>query len=213
MTQNIREEARSLRQDGLSYREISKTLGVAKTTIESWVSDIALTSEQKERLTAKVNSNLNFTGSVKGRKSKKRLDMGEEAWAVLQEKKSKIKLRKSYQKRKLQIQLHNVDYRSNLKRQYIEYKGGKCETCGYNKDCLSAYHFHHEDPTQKEFSISKASHQKRQNNVYAELDKCKLLCSNCHAETHDQIYQRQRRETSAKLKSMIDGSNGPVPER
>lgn len=64
----------------------------------------------------------------------------------------------------------------------VKYKGGKCERCGYDKypDVLE---FHHLDPTLKEASwneIKKWSWSK----VLTELDKCSMLCANCHRETH-----------------------------
>jgi len=63
----------------------------------------------------------------------------------------------------------------------LEY-GGKCSKCGYSK-CLDALDFHHLDPSQKEFSLG----SRRGLNVDAlrkELDKCILVCRNCHAEIH-----------------------------
>lgn len=69
-----------------------------------------------------------------------------------------------------------------LKQKLVEYKGGKCENCGYNK-CIAALEFHHQDPLQKEFTISnkgKYTYEK----LLKEADKCLLLCSNCHQEIH-----------------------------
>ncbi len=60
----------------------------------------------------------------------------------------------------------------------------KCEICGYNK-CRSALHFHHENPKDKEYSVSSFASSKRNREILiAELKKCRLLCSNCHAEVH-----------------------------
>lgn len=62
----------------------------------------------------------------------------------------------------------------------VAYKGGACAACGYSR-CLDALHFHHTDPSLKDFdkfsrfTLAAAS---------AELDKCILLCANCHAEAH-----------------------------
>jgi hypothetical protein len=64
----------------------------------------------------------------------------------------------------------------------IEYKGGKCAICGYNK-CNMALTFHHIDPSTKEFEISGA-HCLSWDRLKAELDKCVMLCHNCHAEFH-----------------------------
>ena len=68
------------------------------------------------------------------------------------------------------------------KRLAVEYKGGKCEVCGYNK-CIAALEFHHQDPLMKEFEIG----QIRSRNIEGikkELDKCQLLCCRCHREAH-----------------------------
>lgn len=75
--------------------------------------------------------------------------------------------------------------RFRLKIKCVEYKGGKCELCGYNKSVKSLC-FHHVDPTQKEFSIS-GNFALSWDRIQKELDKCQLLCHNCHGETHEQI--------------------------
>ena len=73
-------------------------------------------------------------------------------------------------------------YRRNAKLKMIEYKGGKCEVCGYNK-CIAALDFHHIDPLEKDFALgSKISSW---DIVVKELDKCIMVCSNCHREIHN----------------------------
>ena len=67
----------------------------------------------------------------------------------------------------------------------IEYKGGKCEKCGYSR-CMEALEFHHCDPTQKDFSISSKGYTRSWDKVRSELDKCMMLCANCHREFHAQ---------------------------
>ncbi len=69
-----------------------------------------------------------------------------------------------------------------LKEQAVQYKGGKCSVCDYNK-YQGALEFHHLDPNEKDFSIAQARHTTF-DKVKAELDKCVLLCSNCHREVH-----------------------------
>ncbi len=72
-----------------------------------------------------------------------------------------------------------------LKRNKIEavmLKGGKCEVCEYNK-CIDALEFHHTNQDEKDIyfrnmrSWGKARRLK-------ELEKCILVCSNCHREIH-----------------------------
>lgn len=70
-----------------------------------------------------------------------------------------------------------------MKSQMVEYKGGKCQKCGYNK-YQGALEFHHLDPTQKDFTLSHVKKYSFNETIKKELDKCILLCSNCHKETH-----------------------------
>ncbi|KKK68951.1 hypothetical protein LCGC14_2938920 [marine sediment metagenome] len=70
--------------------------------------------------------------------------------------------------------------RRKFRKLAADYKGGKCTKCGYNK-CLDALEFHHRNPTEKEFNIS-SSYCLSWENIKRELDKCDLLCANCHRE-------------------------------
>ena len=81
-----------------------------------------------------------------------------------------------------------TDRRSLMKQKAIEYKGGKCEICGYNK-CNRALAFHHVDPTEKEYSLSRPSIGWEK--MKKELDKCILVCCNCHMEIHDEIEKQK----------------------
>ena len=69
-----------------------------------------------------------------------------------------------------------------LKIQAIQYKGGKCLDCG-TMPHPAAMSFHHRDPSNKDFNISHAR-TKTLDAVRDELDKCDLLCKNCHAIRH-----------------------------
>lgn len=67
-----------------------------------------------------------------------------------------------------------------LKRELVNMLGGKCSKCGYDR-CINALEFHHRDPTQKEFNVSRMTSYSREK-VLAEAQKCDLVCANCHAE-------------------------------
>lgn len=70
-----------------------------------------------------------------------------------------------------------------FKKLCLEYKGNSCVKCGYNK-CAQALHFHHLNPLEKHFHISSQKSYILTDKVKLELDKCILLCANCHAEIH-----------------------------
>tara|TARA_R110000787_G_scaffold9510_1_gene33147 strand:- start:446 stop:994 length:549 start_codon:yes stop_codon:yes gene_type:complete len=71
----------------------------------------------------------------------------------------------------------------DFKQQCVDYKGGECQCCGYN-NCNHALDFHHVDPKTKSFGIAKARRTKVTKKILEELDKCILVCSNCHREIH-----------------------------
>jgi hypothetical protein len=81
---------------------------------------------------------------------------------------------------------YKVERLRKIKQQAVDYKGGKCERCEYDK-YIGALEFHHLDPSQKDFSLSRSNKLVFNELVKNELDKCILLCANCHREEHDRI--------------------------
>lgn len=68
---------------------------------------------------------------------------------------------------------------------FIHEKGGKCEICGYAKN-IAALVFHHTDPSNKTFTIdSRKCSNTNMESLKREVEKCQLLCCNCHAEIHN----------------------------
>jgi transcriptional regulator with XRE-family HTH domain len=70
------------------------------------------------------------------------------------------------------------------KKAAIEYLGGKCIKCGYSQN-LSAIDFHHRDSSEKEALISALLARYGDiDPIKQELDKCVVMCSNCHRALH-----------------------------
>lgn len=86
--------------------------------------------------------------------------------------------------------VYSKKYLISLKEKAVQYKGGGCVKCGYNK-CLRSLDFHHRDPKEKDFTIGENRAGKKIVRVWSklqeELDKCDLLCRNCHGEVHFEI--------------------------
>lgn len=83
--------------------------------------------------------------------------------------------------------------KQTLKRkiQFIKEKGGCCEICGYNRN-ICALTFHHIDESTKLFEINRNSLGSKNIKILKEeLQKCQLLCFNCHMETHNSEYTNQ----------------------
>jgi hypothetical protein len=65
----------------------------------------------------------------------------------------------------------------------IEYLGGQCTDCG-GKFPPYVYDFHHLDPTIKDKTIAQIIGRVWEK-IVPELDKCVLLCANCHKIRHN----------------------------
>lgn len=73
--------------------------------------------------------------------------------------------------------------RRKIRQMLVEYKGGGCHICGYDK-CIDALDLHHKIAALKDFGISSSGLTRSWEKNKAEADKCVLLCANCHREIH-----------------------------
>ena len=75
-------------------------------------------------------------------------------------------------------------HRRQVKATLVEEAGGSCCICGYDR-CAGALHFHHVNPADKLFEVSRFGVTLSIDAARAEATKCVLLCSNCHAEVEN----------------------------
>jgi hypothetical protein len=180
MNKGLKNKMLDLFDNGLNYTQISKQLNCSKGTISHHLSHL-IKERKKEKET--------FIESIKNNLPKDRTELlylyGDKltfrekqyffnTFYKLPDMGSSVdgKVPKEYYQHK----------RYNIKKKLVDYKGGKCEKCGYNKS-LRALQFHHLDPSQKDFTISGVGTLNE--SVIKELNKCILVCANCHSEIHD----------------------------
>jgi transposase len=167
-----------LRKEGKSYDEIKKELNISKSTISYHCKRYGLNSER--RFDIEELKNYCKTHTIKEASEKFNVSI------------STVKKYKdrSYSESKSNSQ-SVIEWRRRVKIRLVEYKGGECELCGYNK-CISSLEFHHRNPKEKDFSVSGKTHsfEKLKN----EVDKCILVCRNCHGEIHYNIEEEKRLE-------------------
>ena len=99
-------------------------------------------------------------------------------------------------KRQLQTQLR----RKHELRRWISSLKVRCAACG--EDHPGCLVFHHVDPSAKELTIAAAANSGwSKKRIAAEIDKCIVLCANCHAKRH------------WRLRLTVGGTTGsPKPE-
>lgn len=84
---------------------------------------------------------------------------------------------------------HKRNNNEVLKEVCMKYLGGKkCQICGVNYLPICCYDFHHNKGA-KEINISKLIQKKRvlDTELKNELDKCIVLCANCHRQVTAKI--------------------------
>lgn len=104
-----------------------------------------------------------------------------------QKNKEKIKERAQahYRANADQIKQREARRRYDKKAKAIAYLGGRCVRCPVTHP--AAIDFHHRKPEEKLFNIGDmimSPKQVDEETFRAELDKCDLLCKNCHAIEH-----------------------------
>ncbi len=85
------------------------------------------------------------------------------------------------------LQSYEAQKRRGLARklELVKSAGGCCSICGYHSN-LAALVFHHKDSDEKDFKLDMRSLSNRKMDpVLVEIDKCILVCANCHAELHN----------------------------
>ena len=151
-------------EEGLTIREIGERLLIAQTTVRYWLKKYALKTKRGP------HGKLPKDYAV----SRRCLKCGE------------TDPNKFYgNKRQICAKCHNqVQLKTGREnRQFaVDYLGGKCEQCSFDKH-PSAMDIHHVDPSSKDPGFSTMRYWNR-DKIKAELDKCILLCKNCHAILH-----------------------------
>lgn len=132
-------------------------------------------------------------------------------WSLLKEELSKCDLLCNNCHREIHYNESVLKYgnsRRNNKDIYLEYSGGKCSKCGYNK-CPASLTFHHRDPIEKSFSIGSiginiSSIEELNEKIKSELSKCDVLCSNCHIMEHADLdfFNKNRNEILIKSQNI-----------
>lgn len=98
-----------------------------------------------------------------------------------------MKDRRTYADRREELIKAVAKRRRKLKTLAIQYKGSQCQICGYSR-YQGALDLHHVNG-KKEFGIADKGYTRSWQKVKEELDKCILVCANCHRELEGGVTQ------------------------
>ena len=182
------DKIKELRLKGLTYNEIQKEIKCSKSTISKHCKKFEPKMNFKKVTEQDID---NFQKTYDELKSTRKVAIiyGFSRFTILkyvntiERKKLNVDEKKKMQSNAV------ITWRQKTKKNLIDYKGGCCERCGYNKS-VRALHFHHKNPEEKDLNIGGSSYSDER--LKSEVDKCLLLCSNCHCEVHDEIEKNKQ---------------------
>jgi hypothetical protein len=158
----------ALVEDGLSIRKIAAHLGVSYTTVRYWMAKYGITTPRARRLAETAPARLAGAETTEAECPTHGVTTfvrrGADGFRC------RLCRTGAVQRR-----------RREVKRILVAEAGGACVLCGYDRT-LGGLHFHHRDPSQKAFALSRQGVTRSLESARAEAAKCVLLCSNCHAE-------------------------------
>ncbi len=91
--------------------------------------------------------------------------------------------KRTYKDRAEYLKKAVTERRRKLKKMLIDYKGGKCQLCGF-VGYEGVFDFHHKGDSPKSFGIAAGGFSRSLESLMKEADKCVLICANCHREVH-----------------------------
>lgn len=77
-------------------------------------------------------------------------------------------------------------YRLNQKKWFIDEIKSKLECTSCDEKRYWVLDFHHKDPTKKDGSVGYIAGRFSKKRILEEIEKCVVLCSNCHRDLHYQ---------------------------
>jgi transposase len=163
-----REQLEALLADGLPIRAMAERLGVSYTTVRHWLRRHELVTPRARRLAETAPARAVGAATT-------------EAHCPVHGTTTFVRRGRDGFRCRLCRTGAVHRRRRELKRVLVEEAGGACVLCGYDRS-LAGLHFHHLDPAEKSFALSRQGVTRSLVAARAEARKCVLLCSNCHAE-------------------------------
>lgn len=105
--------------------------------------------------------------------------------------------RRWYHNHKDQARAHRTKTHDALYEWFKEYKSQqKCKECGVDNPIV--LDFHHRKPEEKKWCVSNMANRTSKARLLKEIDKCDVLCANCH-----RIVEHNKRQEAKSNKQSV----------
>lgn len=168
-----RERLEELIDDGMSIAQIASEVDRSKGTVRHWMGKYGLRTVQARARAGRRDGVLNAPSGDQPKRAAMTCQVHGETTFILEG--------RGYYRCGACRSQSVMRHRRRLKQLLVEEAGGRCVACGYHRD-MRALEFHHLDPANKGFALSRKGVTLSIQALRAEARKCVLLCSNCHAE-------------------------------
>lgn len=172
------EKLKVLIDKNLTQRDMANLLSCSQSTIKYWLKVFNLkTINTKKYEHIKVCQNEKYCSRCNEIKDKSEFFKKDKKSEVLQSYCKKCNSK------------HVITRAKDKKLILLTYMGGECVDCNLkvNETNGCVFDFHHLNPKEKDFNLSEFKNREIDEIIKKELDKCVLLCSNCHRMRHSSI--------------------------
>jgi predicted transcriptional regulator len=174
----LKEKMEELIEKNFSSYRIAEEMGYSQTNIRYWLEKYGLKTHPLWYIIRKEKSQEILSGYKTCPKCKIKMELNKENFYFKKNGSFHYWCKKCND-------IESLKKQRQMKINSVNYKGGKCCICGYNK-YVGSMDFHHIDPSKKDFSISQLRTYSWEK-IKLELDKCMLVCKNCHGEIHSRV--------------------------
>ena len=165
-----REDLESLIERGMSIAQIADAVKCSKGTVRHWLRQYGLKTQAQRWIGEESTRTMRRAGKATVMRACRKHGITE-FW---------LEGRGYYRCKRCRLERVSRR-RRKVKQILVAEAGGRCALCGYDR-CVAALHFHHLDPSSKQFHLSMHGAGRSIASARAEMAKCVMLCANCHAE-------------------------------
>jgi transposase len=159
-----RTELAALVEQGMTIRQIAAALDRSTATVRHWLGRYGLRTQP-----------LRYARRTSGEPATILRECSQHGWSPF----SRVGTSGQYRCRSCGREAV-AERRRRVKDILVHEAGGCCVLCGFD-DYTGALHFHHRDPREKSFALSREGVTRSLAKAREEARKCALVCANCHA--------------------------------